>query len=212
MLVHFNEPEISFVAGSSRFIAALVCALVTTALILFVMFKLIDKPMSPPEDSEPVSLPQVTLDDRTPPTENPEPIEPPERAETPPEIPEPILKNNGSPTLVIPTVPVDPGDSGKPTLELGNSRMPIPQVLSAPRYPTPALNKNIEGWVELRFDVSAQGSTENIEVLAASPEGWFERAAVKAAEKWRYQPMIDDRGDPVGFPGMKRRVVFEIQK
>jgi len=83
--------------------------------------------------------------------------------------------------------------------------------MASAAYPRNALSRGIEGYVDLRFDINAIGQTENIVVLASVPQGVFEKSAIKAAKKWRFQPSMND-GNPEPFFGMTKRVVFEIQK
>ncbi len=58
-----------------------------------------------------------------------------------------------------------------------------------PRYPTAALRKAQEGWVDMDFTVAADGSVRDVTVRAASPVGVFEQAAVKSVSQWRYVPV-----------------------
>lgn len=60
----------------------------------------------------------------------------------------------------------------------------------APTYPQRALDKGIEGWVDIEFTVAADGSTRDAVVKAAEPAGTFDRAAVNAVERWRYEPRL----------------------
>ncbi len=64
-----------------------------------------------------------------------------------------------------------------------------PRLLSssAPRYPTRALRAKIEGWVSLRLRVEADGRVDEVEVIASEPEGIFDREAVSAAKRWRFE-------------------------
>lgn len=61
-----------------------------------------------------------------------------------------------------------------------------------PRYPESAVEKGIEGHVDLSFKISDDGKTTNIKVLDSQPEGVFDEAVVAAFERWRYAP-IDDK-------------------
>ncbi|MFK7160641.1 TonB family protein [Marinospirillum sp. MEB164] len=63
-----------------------------------------------------------------------------------------------------------------------------PVYREPPRYPRQALARRLEGWVDLSFQVNAQGQVlpETIEVLAAEPEGVFERSARMAIARWRF--------------------------
>lgn len=65
-----------------------------------------------------------------------------------------------------------------------------------PVYPPSALNKGIEGWVEMDFTVTVDGRVKDIELRDAQPQGVFEQAARTAVAQWRYKPIIKD-GRPV---------------
>lgn len=60
-------------------------------------------------------------------------------------------------------------------------------------YPLRALDRNLEGWVELAFTISADGSTRDVTVLASAPPRIFDTAAATAVAKWRYEPPGADR-------------------
>ena len=77
-------------------------------------------------------------------------------------------------------------------------------------YPGDALRKNIEGWVELSFTVTAEGKVANVTVLASSPRGIFEAAAAKALSRARYKPFLQD-GKAVAA-GSKVRIAFRLSK
>ena len=66
----------------------------------------------------------------------------------------------------------------------------LPQVISRirPVYPPAAKQKNIEGVVVVKFMVTMEGTVENISVLKAKPQGYFEKAATEAVKKWKFQP------------------------
>lgn len=58
------------------------------------------------------------------------------------------------------------------------------------KYPKKAFNKCIEGHVLVRFVITTKGTTTDIEVVSARPLRVFEKAAVEAVEKWRFEPRI----------------------
>lgn len=60
----------------------------------------------------------------------------------------------------------------------------------APSYPSDALKKGIEGWVELAFTVMPNGTVDEIEVRNASPADVFDDAAMKAIRQWRFEPVM----------------------
>jgi TonB family protein len=49
-----------------------------------------------------------------------------------------------------------------------------------------ARSRGIEGFVKLRFTLDEKGSAKDIEVADAFPEDIFDRAAIKALKKWRF--------------------------
>ncbi|MGE4070729.1 MAG: energy transducer TonB [Lysobacterales bacterium] len=61
-------------------------------------------------------------------------------------------------------------------------------VDAAPAYPSQALQRRIEGVVELEFSVERDGSVSGIEVIASDPARIFDREAVRAAQRWRFEP------------------------
>ena len=65
-----------------------------------------------------------------------------------------------------------------------------PQPISkvAPDYPPQARSRKVEGFVELEFRVTANGSTEDIRVVRSEPEGLFDRNAVRALMRWKFKP------------------------
>ncbi|MFT5084452.1 MAG: protein TonB [Lentisphaeria bacterium] len=89
--------------------------------------------------------------------------------------------------------------------------MPVPVYLTAAKYPRDALRKGLEGYVDVRFDITKMGATDNISVLAADPQGYFERSAIDAVTSWRYQPQMVD-GDPARFEGMSKRIKFVMSQ
>jgi protein TonB len=60
--------------------------------------------------------------------------------------------------------------------------------LVAPDYPRGAERRGVEGSVTIRYTVAADGTVTEAEVVQATPEGVFDRAALNAVESWRYEP------------------------
>ena len=61
-----------------------------------------------------------------------------------------------------------------------------------PTYPADALNRDIQGWVELDYVVDRRGDVRDVVAIAAEPTGRFERAAIAAVEQYRYEPFTRD--------------------
>ena len=85
----------------------------------------------------------------------------------------------------------------------------VPVVRVNPQYPPRAAERGIEGWVELVFTVSTAGAVQDAEVLDAQPANVFNRAALRAVRKWKYNPKIED-GKPVVRHGVRVRLNFRL--
>lgn len=80
----------------------------------------------------------------------------------------------------------------------------------APEYPPRALDQLLSGWVDLEFTVNAQGRVQDIVVLDAEPGNVFNSAAIAAARRWRYDPVVRN-GEPVSLRA-RQRVRFTAQE
>lgn len=81
------------------------------------------------------------------------------------------------------------------------SRTPAPPAASAaadgalpalvsrvnPRYPPRAQQRRIEGQVDVQFVVGPDGRVAEVQVVRATPEGVFDREAVAAMQRWRFE-------------------------
>ncbi|HEX7013714.1 MAG TPA: TonB family protein [Steroidobacteraceae bacterium] len=65
-----------------------------------------------------------------------------------------------------------------------------------PEYPESARRRGIEGWVELAFTVTPNGSVTDVEVRNSSPADVFDDAAVRAVRGWRFEP-VERNGERV---------------
>jgi len=55
-----------------------------------------------------------------------------------------------------------------------------------PRYPVQAAEQGISGYVQIKFDVDAQGKVVNASVVKSSPEHVFDKEALRALTQWQY--------------------------
>ncbi|WP_428982853.1 energy transducer TonB [Paraglaciecola aquimarina] len=85
----------------------------------------------------------------------------------------------------------------------------LPIVRVAAVYPRRALQRGIEGFVDVTFTVSKLGSVKDPRVLQASPEGIFDKAALDATLKYKYKPRVVN-GEAMEVSGVEVRVTFEI--
>lgn len=64
-----------------------------------------------------------------------------------------------------------------------------PISMSQPRYPPAALRARQSGQVQVEFTVAPDGSVSAARVVSAEPERVFDREAVAAVKRWRFQPV-----------------------
>ncbi|CCH47316.1 energy transducer TonB [Pseudodesulfovibrio piezophilus] len=66
----------------------------------------------------------------------------------------------------------------------------VPQVLRqvTPEYPYNAKRNHIEGRVVVRMLVLSNGAPTNLTVQSSEPNGIFDKAALKAAKRWKFKP------------------------
>jgi protein TonB len=85
----------------------------------------------------------------------------------------------------------------------------VPIVRVNPQYPLRASERGIEGWVTVEFTISKLGTVKDPRVLKSHPSSIFDRAALKAIKKWKYNPKIED-GEPMERPGVTVRLKFAL--
>ncbi len=59
----------------------------------------------------------------------------------------------------------------------------------SPQYPTEALREGRQGEVVVEFTVNPDGSVSDPRVVRANPPRVFDRAAISAVRRWRFQPV-----------------------
>jgi protein TonB len=83
-----------------------------------------------------------------------------------------------------------------------------PLVRIEPQYPMRAAERGVEGSCWVRFDVTPDGTPTNINIYQCD-SSLFERASVRAVERWRYNPKVED-GVPVARRGVETRFDFQL--
>lgn len=76
-----------------------------------------------------------------------------------------------------------PAPAAAPTLR--------PLSTPAPTYPTEALRAGQSGEVQVEFTVAPDGSISDARVVRADPPRVFDRAAVAAVRRWRFEPIAE---------------------
>lgn len=138
----------------------------------------------------------------------PEPPPPPE--EPPPDVPDVQFDADvGAVGVDIGAVGMETGldISGTGGFQSDGDYLPIVRV--EPVYPRRALTRGIEGYVLLEFTVTETGSVADPKVVESQPPGIFDRAAIQAALRFKYQPRVVD-GQPIAVQGVRNMITFEL--
>lgn len=87
----------------------------------------------------------------------------------------------------------------------------LPLVRVQPQYPRRAQERGVSGYVIVELTVSGDGTVppESVIIIEADPKGYFERAARKAALKFKYKPKIVN-GKPQPVTGVRYRFTFDL--
>lgn len=144
-------------------------------------------------------------------TEQPRP-EKPDKPQIAPETPEmrsEVVKPSGN-TVNLGALSVDNDlavDTSAGLSASDGEYLPIVKV--APIYPSRAQSRGIEGWVLLSFTVTEAGSVIEPRVIDADPRGMFDRAAMKAVERFKYKPRVVN-GQPQVVRGVEHLITFQL--
>jgi protein TonB len=65
---------------------------------------------------------------------------------------------------------------------------PQPIVKVPPVYPYKARERGIEGIVQIKVLVNTDGTVGKVDILGARPEGYFEKAVMRAVPNWKFNP------------------------
>ena len=93
----------------------------------------------------------------------------------------------------------------------GSDRGVAPLVRVNPDYPRRALERGIEGWVHVRFTITAAGTVKDLVVVDSEPKGVFDEAASKAVLRWRYNPKVEN-GVAVERVGEQTLIRFKLEE
>ncbi len=88
-------------------------------------------------------------------------------------------------------------------------RAPLPLVRVEPQYPPEAQRRKLEGWVQVMFTISTAGSVKD-PVVVKSSHTLFERNALQAVTRWKYQPQMK-AGTPAETPGQQVVLRFKLE-
>lgn len=199
----------------ARLLLAGLLAAATTFGLLFLMHALIEANNKPPEEADERKVADILMPERQIETqyETEKPEKPEDPEEPPPDMPEPEFDQpEVNPNALNMSAPkVNPNLDVKGVGGFGSDGEYLPIVKVQPQYPRRALSRGIEGYVIVEFTVTANGSVRDPVVIESDPPNIFDRAAMKAASKFKYKPRVID-GEAVEVPGVRNKITFAIAK
>jgi protein TonB len=145
--------------------------------------------------------------------EQPEMPEPPPEAQTSQSQAEvtPLNSMSSLPSLDLNTS-VDGLAINAPTFsDFGSNQQAMPLYRVEPRYPAKALKRGVEGYVIMSFTIDETGRPVDIQVTDARPRRMFEREAMRALKKWKYQPKVVN-GKAIAQVGQTVKLEFKLAK
>jgi protein TonB len=197
-----------------RYAFSIVIGTVVTLSLLFIMQLLIvtgKQALTDPRERHKLEFVRVKKNENLN-TQDFTPEKPPKPPETPPETPPQDMDNidPDAPSINVSrpqiTASTDIGGPGGMNIAEGDY---LPIVRVAPVYPSRALSRGLEGFVDMSFTVTTTGTVKDAIVLQ-STSSLFERAATRAVLKFKYKPRVVD-GIPVEVVGVKTRITFELE-
>lgn len=207
-----NPPPLMFRAGQlGLYGRSLLLGGLVTVLLVAVMARLIATDYEEPVENPYPKVQSVHMPEVKPTVQK---NEPPVKPQAPPSQPPTTQVDPRVDPVDVPTVapPPAPGDTVfDPNVV---SREPVPIFKTAPRYPRAALRREIEGYVVVEFTITKNGSVRDARAVAGydsagNPTGIFNRSAVAAVERFKYQPQLED-GVPVERHGVRNRIRYKM--
>ena len=128
-----------------------------------------------------------------------------------PEIPQITSQSSGITNDGVGTVIPTFDSSGMGQISVGTDRDVVPLVRINPEYPSRAQQRGIEGWVQVEFTITPAGTVSDQKVVDADPKGLFERAALDAIGRWKYNPKVVD-GRAMERRGVMIVLTFKLEK
>lgn len=179
-------------------------ALLANLILLGIVSFLVSERRPPQDMTDPVGVNLVELARPEAPKEDeveePPPPRPQQHDDFKPDLVRPDL---GGPTDLFDGIAIDLGGMGDGDMkeefvfeayELDQPPQPVAKI--PPVYPYKAREQGIEGAVQVKLLVNADGSVGQVRILDARPEGLFEESVMNAVPKWKFNPGVIE-GQPV---------------
>ena len=190
-----------------------ILGLMVTFSLIVLMFKLIDSGNREMDEKEAIKIADFLHVERERTTnEKVAEIEKPDEPEPPPELPDDNIEFETPENMVsMAAAPV----ANKLSVGLGSFARDtdfIPVYVPQPQYPRRAQSRGKEGYAVIQVIITTTGGVRDPIMVEEDPEGWgFGRAALKAANKLKYNPRVID-GVPEEVSGVMYKFTFQMQK
>jgi protein TonB len=175
---------------------ALAGSLLVNMFLIAVAALLVSERAAPQDMTDPVGVKLIELTPPAPPE--------PEEVKEPPR-PKPQPKFDFAPDLVRPDLSAPSGLDMGVVIDMGQfeggdvgdefvfeayelDQAPQPVVRVPPVYPYGARERGIEGVVQVKLLVNADGSVGQVQIMDARPKGVFEEAVMNSVPQWRFNP------------------------
>lgn len=89
-----------------------------------------------------------------------------------------------------------------------NIAIPLPVYSPVAKYPKWQAAKRQDGWVLVEYRILANGLTDKVHVVDASPKKIFNQSAIEAVSEYRYEPIIKD-GRAISVEPVRTKITFD---
>ncbi len=197
-----------------RMLIGAALALLVTSALFFIMPFLIEMADKTPDDKKIQKIADITMPDTKIDTNLKEqkPDKPDEPEEPPPDMDQPEIEDvdvNPDALNMTPNANVDVAIGMGGMGGADGEYLPIVKV--APIYPRRAQGRGVEGYCTVEYTVTKAGSIRNPVAVDCQPKGYFERASIKAAKKFKYKPRVID-GEAIDVAGVQNRFTYELEQ
>ena len=198
--------------NSVRTIISILLATPVVVGLFMIMHNLIDREFENPEVKNTKIAELVQPDEEIQletAVRKPEKVEDPE--EPPAEMDMAMIELNLDTNIynVAPTATVDISISTTGMSSGDGDYLPIVKV--APIYPRRAQTRGITGYCIVEYTVTTSGAIRDPVAVDCQPSGVFEKASVKAAEKFKYKPRVVD-GEAIEVAGVQNKFTYELEQ
>ena len=191
----------------------LVAFMVSFALFAF-MASLIEQDIvaqEPPKPFNVISFVEQAKDSKVTERQKLKKLEPPKLVDLKPTTLNPVDVSDVDLNIHVPGPSITGNELTPISLNGASNAEARPIVRVSPKYPMIAQQNGTQGWVQLGFSISENGSVTDIEVIDAEPLRVFNKEAIRALKKWKYKAKLID-GKPIKQYGLSVMLEFNMDQ